>query len=59
MPDDLEILCDTIALWSFQFRCWSTIIMPKDFALVGLCIASLLKMTSPWGFRFYFLDINI
>ena len=51
MPLDLEIFCDTIDMWSFHFRCWSTI------ALVTLCIASLCKMTSPWGFKFFFLDI--
>ena len=56
MPRDLEILCDTIDIWSFQFRCWSTI-APKNFALVTLCIASLHKMTSPYGFRVFFLDI--
>ena len=56
MPNDLEILSDTIDMWSFQFRCWSTI-TPKNFALVTLCIASLRKMTSPWGFKFFFLDI--
>ena len=39
MPHDLEILSDTIDMWSFQFRCWSTI-TPKNFALVTLCIAS-------------------
>ena len=56
MPHYLEILCDTIDMWSFQFRCWSSI-MPKNFDLVTLCIASLRKMTSPWGFRVFFLDI--
>ena len=56
MPHDLEILCDTIDMSSFQFRCWSTI-TPKNFALVTLYIASLRKMTSPWGLRFFFLDI--
>ena len=40
MPHDLEILCDTIDMWSFQFRWWSTIAL-KNFALVTLCIASL------------------
>ena len=53
---DLEILCDTIDMWFFQFTGWSTI-TPKNFTLVILCIASLCKMTSPWGFRFFFLDI--
>ena len=43
MPHDLEILCDTIDMWSFQFRSWSTI-TPKNFALVTLCIASLCKI---------------
>ena len=56
MPHYLEILFDTIAMWSFQFRCWSTI-TPKNFGLVTLCIASLRKMTSTWGFRVFFLDI--
>ena len=59
MPNDLEILCDTIDMWSFQFMCWSTI-TPKNFALVTLCIALSRKMTSRWGFEFFFLDsINI
>ena len=57
MPHDLEILCDTIDMWSFQFRCWSTI-TPKNFALVTLYIASLHKMTSPWGFSGFFLDMK-
>ena len=53
MPHDLEILCDTIDMWSFQFRCLSTI-TPKNFALVTLCIASfecwmLLKELWPWN----------
>ena len=56
MPHDLEILCDTIDMWSFQFRYWSTI-TPKNLTLVTLCIASLCKITSPWGFRFFHLDI--
>ena len=56
MPHDFKKLCDTIDIWSFQFRCWSTI-TPENFSLVTLCIASLSKMTSPWGFRFFFLDI--
>ena len=57
MPHNSESLCDTIAMWSFQFWCWSTI-TTKNVALVTLCIASLCKMTSPWGFRFFFLDIK-
>ena len=48
MPHDLEILCDSIDMWSFKFRCWSAI-TPKNFALVTLCNALLSKMTSPWG----------
>ena len=56
MPHDWEILCDTIDMWSFQFRCWSTI-MSKIFALVTLFIVSLHRMTSTWWFRVFFLDI--
>ena len=56
MPHDLEILCDTFDMWSFKFR---STITPKNFALITLCIVSLCKMTSPWGFRFFFVDINI
>ena len=26
MPHDLKILCDTIDMWSFQFRYWSTMV---------------------------------
>ena len=54
MPHDLEIFCDTIDMWPFQFRCWSAI-THKNFALVTLCIALLRKMTSPRGSRFFFL----